>query len=168
MGTTDRTSVLQTQTQTFVGTCTCIDCSLFASHNYMNCNSLRERKRKKCVCVTKRGRGRWELPHTKLRYAVQCCWNRPYNRTLVVICSKEHWVFETNSSAIWDSRVKYLQKWEPVADAGIVIEGFCYCIARENFGARPTFAENHAHFRAFFDKFLVLPVNPFICDRDLC
>ena len=36
-----------------------------------------------------------------------------------------------------------------VADAGFLEGGFCNTIAHENFGATPTFAENHAHFRAF-------------------
>ena len=36
-----------------------------------------------------------------------------------------------------------------VADTGFVEGGFCISIAREKFGATPTFAENHAHFRAF-------------------
>ena len=36
-----------------------------------------------------------------------------------------------------------------VADAGFIQGGFCNSIARENFGATPTLAENHAHFRAF-------------------
>ena len=36
-----------------------------------------------------------------------------------------------------------------VADAGFIEGGFCGSIAREKFGATPTFAENHAHFDCF-------------------
>ena len=63
------------------------------------------------------------------------------------------------------------KEWRAVADAGIVEGGFFYCIAREvcakNLGPCPILPKTTPIFKRFWEKLLVLPVNPFIFNRDL-
>ena len=81
-----------------------------------------------------------------------------------------NWTKVTVCVCYWGSLNVLKSKLMALADAGFIEGGFCSCssIAREKFGATPTFAENHAHFQAFWEKLFVLLVNPFIFDRDLC
>ena len=59
-----------------------------------------------------------------------------------------------------------------LADAGLHEGGFCYNIARKahvkNLKPRPLLIKNTPIFDRFGEKFLALPVNLSIFDRDFC
>ena len=106
MGTTDR---MCSVSQTFVGTCTCIDSSLFASFSYyMNCNSLeRERKRKKCVWQWERERKVRELVYHTQSWDVQCSVAETCHtiRSQCLSAPRKTRYLKTQSKAILDSLV---------------------------------------------------------------
>ena len=61
-----------------------------------------------------------------------------------------------------------INMYTPVADAGFIKGGFCNSIVREILGPCPLWPKTTPIFERFGEKLLVLPVNPFIFDRDLC
>ena len=76
------------------------------------------------------------------------CWTFLLLRYGFTFTSSSCWIngrCGTLSKALLTSKIQH----KPLADAGFIEGGFCSSIACEKFGATPTFAENHVHFRAF-------------------